>query len=126
MAENSTGITVGFGTTSFSAELTGVSMSGVERTSLQTSHHGSSEHTFIPGDLVNYGEVTCEIQWDPDTAPPIDADAETITITFPNGAKIVGSAFVTSYDWDAPLEEITTGSFTFKWAGEPTVTSAPA
>lgn len=126
MARNGTGITIGFGTSNFTAEIMSVNGSGITRPSIDTSHHGSTERTFIPGDLVDNGTVDVEINFDPDEQPPIDEAPETVTITFPtaldNGATLVGSAFVTDWEWGGPLEDKLTASFTLKWAGAVTWT----
>lgn len=119
-----TGTTIGFGTSSFTAEITNVGLDGITRPSIDTSHMSSTERTFIPGDLVDHGSVQVDINFDPDDQPPIAGAAETVTITFPSGATLVGSAFCTDWSAAVPLEEKMTASFTLKWADEPTWTDA--
>jgi len=119
MAENGTGATITFGTSSYTCKLLNVSHSGVERTAIQTSHHESDEHTFIPGELVNYGQLDVEIEWVTGVAPPIDAAPEIITLTSATGATLTGTGFLTGYDSEIPLEDRVTGSFVVKWSGKP-------
>ena len=66
-----TGLSVAFGTSSFAANIEGMSISGISRASIPTSHMGTAapganEHgnmTFMPGDLSDAGELSLEIQF---------------------------------------------------------------
>lgn len=124
-----TGTTVTFGTSSFTANLVSVDWDGIERASVQTSHLGTtSAHTFIPGDLYNPGEITMNIQFNPDNAPPISSAAETITVTFPlssggiTAANWAGTGFATGFTAGVQLEELMTGTLTVKMSGVITFT----
>ena len=133
-----TGITLTFGTSGFTAELTSVSWSGISRVSLDTSHMGTAapgsgkfgNMTFKPGDLSDPGELQVEFFFNPDTEPPIDQPAETITVTFPlvtgdtTAAKWAASGFITSYEMTGELENMMTGSMTVKFSGNVTQTAA--
>ena len=131
MADIGTGTTIAFGTSSFSAELLGISQDGMSRPAIDTSHMGTSTwKTFMPGDLVDNGEVQMEIAFNPDNQPPISAVAETITITFPvpagssSGATAAFSGFVTDWGVQGPLEERMTSTITIKVSGQITWTDA--
>lgn len=121
-----TGASIAFGTSSFTANMTSITpVSGAERASIQTTHLGTTTaHTFVPGDLVNWGECEITFQFDPDDRPPIDDPAETITITFPlssggtGAATLAGSGFMTNYGNEVPLEELMTAEATIKWTGD--------
>lgn len=124
MADIGTGTSITFGTSGFTGEIIGVAQSGIERPAIPTSHLGTtSSHTFMPGDLVDEGEVTLEVAYNPNTQPPIRGAAETITITFPvpsgssNGATAQFSGFCTGWDWNAPLEEKMVANVTIKISG---------
>ena len=123
MADVGTGTTIVFGTTSFAASVVSVNQTGISRPSIDTTHFGASTRTFIPGDLVDYGQSTMEFFFDPDEQPPIANVAETITITFPipsgltNGATASGSGFIMEWELTDPLEEAMTATATIKWAG---------
>jgi hypothetical protein len=132
------GITAVFSTSSFSAEVTDVDWSGISREAIATSHQGTAaagtgkfgNATFIPGDLSDPGELGMTIHFDPDTEPPIDQVAETITLTWPlasgdaSAATWAGSGFITSYDIGAPLDDKMTATVTVKFSGNITMVAA--
>lgn len=131
MADITTGATVVFGTSAFSAELMSVGLPGVTRQSIDTTHMGTTvARTFIPSDLIDWGELEIEFAFDPDNEPPMDGVAETITITFPipsggiGGATIAGSGFFTNFSMTGPLEEKMTATATIKWSGDLTWTDS--
>jgi len=127
-----TGASISFGTSSFASQLTDISFSGMARESIETTHLGTAvagtgkigSKTFLPGVLVDPGEMSIEGHFNPDTVPPIEASAETITITFAEGATWAGSGFMTSYEPGVPLEDKMTFSATIKWTGNITVTAS--
>lgn len=131
-----TGTKVGFATSSFTADLTGLTWSGISRESIETSHMetaapGADEfgnRTFVPGDLSDPGELTMQIHFNPGTLPPIDQPAEVITITWPLtknqtvAATWASEGFITDYNPDDPLEDKMTASITVKFSGNVTKT----
>ena len=133
-----TGTTITFGTSNFSSELTGLGWSGIARESVDTSHMGTSaagateigQRTFIPGDLVDPGEISIELHFDPDQQPPIDQATETITISFPlvagdaTPADWACSGFMTDFELGVPLEDKMTATATLKITGNITLTAA--
>ena len=121
-ADVGTGATVVFGTTGFSANVTGINHSGLSRAAIDTSYLGTTGgRTFIPGDLYDPGQLTLEIDFDPAS---VIADeiystaAETVTVTFPDASTLSGSAFCTNLSFGVPLEDKQTGSVTLDWAGD--------
>ncbi len=110
-------------------EITGFSMDGMERPSIDTTHLGTTNaRTFIPGDLYDPGELAVELQFDTQTLPPFSATAETVTVTFPltSGGTTTtwaASGFLTSFNYDVPLEDLNTASATVKLSGQVTVTT---
>lgn len=137
-ADIGTGTTIAFGTTGFQAQVTGVSLAGIAREAIDTSHMATTptpagkmgSRTFMPGDLSDGGELSLEIHFDPDDVPPISQPAEQVTVTFPipagltNGATYVFSGFVTGFQANVPLEDKMTGTLTVKVSGPITVTAA--
>lgn len=134
-----TGTSVVFGTSGFSAQLLDVSGPGFKRESVPTFHMGTTadpgagkagSQTHMPVDLVDPGELSMEIHFNPSTTPPLHKVAESITITFPvpagltNPATWVGSGFITSYEPKIPLEGKMTGSLVVKLTGPVTITAA--
>ena len=114
-----TGTTVTFGTSGFSANVTNIDWSDINREAIQTSHLGTVDaHTHIPGKLYDSGSIELEIQFDPeDGLPPINGAAETITITFPDESVWSGTGFATGFTATVPLEELMTGTLTLKISG---------
>lgn len=133
--DNGTGTTIVFATSAFLAAITKISAKGANRKSLEFTKMTSTVREFKPSDLVDYGEIEIDMQWDTKQAtaniPPIAGVLETVTITLPipsgltNGATIAGSAFVVSFDGpDSPLEDVMTAKVTLKWAGAVTYAAA--
>lgn len=131
--DNGTGTSIGFGTSSFAATVTAINGESIERVAIRTSHLGTTTaHTFTPGDLFDPGELSLDLQFDPDNKPPLNGAAETITVTFPvaagesSGATWAASGFVTGFSYGVPFEELMTGTMTIKLSGDITVTGGAA
>lgn len=119
-----TGATILFATSSFSAEIESIGHSGISREAVESTHLGTTNaKTFIAPDLYDPGELSLEMNFDPDTFPPIDQPAEVITVTFPtpiggaSGASWAASGFMTEFEYTAPLEEKMTATATVKFSG---------
>ena len=66
---------------SFFAQITSVSWSGMERASIETTHMGTTgAKTFAPDDLYDAGGVDVELLFDPTLSPSLDS-AGTATVT---------------------------------------------
>ena len=126
MAIESQGLTITFGTSSWTAELTSVNQNDVSREALDTTTLATTTaKTFIPSELFDGGNLEVEFLHETDEQPPYDGVAETITITFPkesSGSSVAGSVafsgFMTNYSWTAPMGELVTGSATIKVTGD--------
>ncbi len=87
MAKNSHGTTVTFAS-GFLAQITGLVLPDQTREAFDSSHMGTPTwRTKLLGALVDQGELTVDIFFEPETAPPINSAAETIVINFPDGAS---------------------------------------
>lgn len=135
-------VDIGTGTTltfaSFTAELTAINWDGITRDIIETSHLSTAvagagkigSKTFIPGDLVDPGEISIEGHFDPDLTPPMESAAGTATITFPlpagglTKADWEASAIMSSFSLGVPLEDKMTFSATIKVTGEITLTAS--
>jgi len=120
-----TGITITFAS-SFFAEILEVNGPNASRISIPTSHMGTTvAHTFTPGDLVDWGEVSVSVAFRPGTRPPIGSNPETITITYPDSgaATWAFSGFMTGFSPKGPLEDRMTADCTIKCTGDVTVTA---
>ena len=120
-----TGTTVTFASSAFTAEITRVGFGGITREAVDVTHMESEDaREYDPADLVDSGELNIEGHFNPDTDPPVDEAAETVTVTWPSGATWAGTGFLTNYEADAVVEEKMTFSATVKWTGKITVTPA--
>ena len=126
-----TGTTAVFGTSGFSMNVDSIEWSGATREAINTSHMGtSSSHTFVPADLVDQGEITLNVHYDPDVTPPQNGDAETLTITWPlqtgdaTSAKWSASVFLVDFGFSAAKEDKATASVKVKVTGNVTITAA--
>lgn len=132
-----TGTTVTFGTSGFTAELTDIQISNLSREVIETSNLATAQagagqigsKTFLAGDLTDPGSVTLTGHFNPDTVPPLEGDAETVTITFPPNSGVITPASwafsgqVISYDPSIPLEDKMTFTMEVKAVGPITVTA---
>ena len=100
----------------------------MSRESIQTSHLGTTlDHTFIPGDLVDNGEVSLTIQYDGTLSPPIitNGAAETVTIDWGGvgaGNTWAASMFQTGFEiGEATVDGLMTATMTLKASGAITI-----
>ena len=128
MAAVGTGITI-TSAASFVWEVIDSPTQGESREAIDvTSHNSTNYRTFIPGDLIDGGELSFSVMLDPDNSPmPLSSAAEEFVVTFPtsltNGATLTFTGFLTEWSWTAPLEDKMTADITIKIdgnVGEPT------
>jgi hypothetical protein len=119
------GITIGF-SSGFFAEIIDTTPPEQTREAVDTSHTETPEGrmTFIPSKLIDGGELQVEMAFHPDVAVPIDADPETVTITFPSGTTWVFQGFLTGHAPAAPIDDRMTATVTIKVSGAITITGA--
>lgn len=138
--DNAIGTTVVFATSAFTSSIMGISIAGVTRADIDTSHFGQAipgaavfaNKTYIPSDLTDGGDLTLEVHFDPDQDLPMNSDNanETITITWPKVPADATAAiwafdgYMKSFDMTGPLEDKMTATIVVKIAGPITVTVA--
>lgn len=134
MADQLHGVAITF-SSSFMAEVTNLSWTGISRTVVSTSHSGTSAAmTFRPSDLYNPGTLEVQGHFDHDKAliTPLTSAAETVTITFPldtgetTSATWVASGFLTEFSWEGGTVDDQAASYsaTLKLTGAITITAA--
>lgn len=113
------GTTITFGTSGFNANIISISGPDSTRSSVDTSHLGSSGWmTFLASGLVDGGTVSLEIQYDPTITMPIAAVAETVTIDpAGSGQTLVFSAFATATGHSFVRDELMTATMELKVTG---------
>jgi len=124
-ADTGFGITIEFAS-GFLAEIIGCKPPGPTREAIDVSHTTSPDNAkeFIFADLVDYGELTVDLNFQPDAIPPIDEPPEDTTINFPSGATWEFKGGLTGYEPDAPIDDRMTASATIKVTGKITITPA--
>lgn len=122
MARTGYGITITFAS-GFLAEIIDTTPPEISRESIDTTHTTTADGamTFIPSDLIDYGEASVELNFDESEVPPIESAAETVVINFPSGATWTFSGFLTNYAPSAPIDDRMTASATLKVSGKITI-----
>ena len=132
------GVTLTAGTSSWSAELTDFDWSGITRASIDMTHLGvaaPSANTFgnmisKPSDLSDPGSLSITGNYDPDTIPPIDAEAEIWTLTFDQegsdstDSALAGSGYMTDFSFTGSVGAKVGFTATIKFTGPITRTAA--
>lgn len=128
-----------FGTSAYedTFEITSIRFSGMERAAIDASHMGCADpgaavignRIFIPGELINPGQLTVEGNFNANVVPPFFGTPGTgttavflLTVNIPMGSgatqcKWEGSAFLVSMDAEIPMEEMMTATLTFQFTG---------
>lgn len=130
----STGITLTFATTSWAPQVTSVKHGAITRKAIDTTHHGTGSvatnrignASFTPGKISDPGELEIEGHFNPDTIPPIDKAAETVTVGVPGSstpATWAATMFMTEFEWTGMLEEKLTFRAKVKISGNITPTA---
>lgn len=115
-----TGITITGGPSNLLAEILDVTPPDMTREAIPSWHQGSTQKTFIPAKLIEYGELQVDVAF-AGTLPTLDTTPGTYTITFPNSgaSTIVFTGFITKFAPKAPIENRATASITIKVASKP-------
>lgn len=131
---NGTGATIAFATSAWAALIKDIKIKGIKRKALETTHMGTAapaagkwgNATFMPGDISEGGELEIECFYNPDTVIPVDAVAETITISLPGSttpATLAFTGFIIAADIGVPLEDMMMVTLTVKISGNVTRTA---
>lgn len=125
MADMGFGATITF-QTGFFAQFRVIDDLGSTREAIETTHNGTADGwaTFIPSDIKKMKACRIQMLFDPDTEPPIDAAAENVTITFPGGATLACSGFMTDAGASIPYDDLMTQDVELQLSGAPTWTPA--
>jgi hypothetical protein len=129
-----TGATIAFTTTAKTFKVRSIKQSGLKREVVDTTHLGTTTaKTFMPGDLIDGGEIEVELLWEPGAAgtrPSYAGAIETVTITVPMhsggsvAAAVAFSGVVMDVGFDVPLDALMISTFKIKITGDLTWTAA--
>ena len=132
MTDVGTGATLAFGTSGWTGNIEDMSWGGIPREEVPTSHLLTvGGKTFIVGKLYDPGDLTVEMQYDPDDRPPFDQPTETITVTYPvpeggsTGATHAAIGFIKN--WTPPQLSVDgkmMSTFVIKFSGSITFTNS--
>lgn len=113
------GTTITFGTSGFTGEIVSINGPNSTRAAIDGTHLGSTNwKAFTASGLVDGGEVSLTVHYDPTITVPISAAVETITID-PNGSGQVlsFSGFVISSGHSFAVDELMGLDMTIKVTG---------
>jgi hypothetical protein len=122
MAYTGYGITITFAS-GFCAEIIGTTPPAPSREAIDVSHTQSPDGAkqFIMSDLVDYGELAVELNYDPSAVPPIHDDFEATVINMPDGSTHSFMGALQNYAPTGPLDDRMTATATIKVTGKITV-----
>lgn len=108
-------------------EATNISGPGMTRETVDvTSHDSPNRFQEWVGGLVDGGEVTFEVNWDPNIHIPLKDDFQDplprnyrIVLPDPPGGHWEFAAFITGMEHEFPHDDKMSAEFTFKVSGEP-------
>lgn len=111
-------------------EATSISGPGMERETIDVTSHDSPERfREWVGGLIDAGEVTFEVNWDPAIHVPLIDDFQdplprNYRIVFPSppDGQFDFAAFITGMDHEFPHDDKMSADFTFKISGKPVFT----
>ncbi len=136
--DSGAGLTMTFGTSGWTAELTRITADGISRGFTESTHYGTTQangtttiggKTFFPHAFADPGSTTVEVHFNPDTIPPVNAAAETITFAFEKsggdttGASWAVSGFISDFSADFEMDGKMTATLTLKHSGLVTITA---
>ena len=113
------GTTITFASSGFTGNIVSINGPSTSRAAVDKSHLGSSGwKEFQASGLVDGGEVSLTVQYDPTVSIPVSAAAETVTIDpAGSGQTLVFTAFVSSANHTFDLDEMMTADMTLKVSG---------
>jgi predicted secreted protein len=94
-----------------------------------TSHDSPTRYREFVNGLIDAGEVSCDINYDPEEHDTImsgiaASEVGNFRITFPSGAQWAFAAVITGFEASVPIDDKMSGSLTFKVSGAVTATPA--
>ncbi len=113
------GTTITFGTSGFTGEIVTIDGPNGTRAAIDGTHLGSTNYkTFTPSGLVDGGEVSLNVHYNPTVALPVQGVEETITID-PNGSGQTLSfpGFIISFGHSFAVDELMSQDITLKVSG---------
>lgn len=134
MAEGSYGITFGYrqgnsGNFTALGEITDITPPSVTKETIETTHHGSSGIRSYIGGIVDFGECSITVNYDPDgtehnairdlAKTANDTAGYEFQITFPDAGSSTETfaGIVTGFEQETPMDDKLSATFTIKVSG---------
>ncbi len=114
----STGLYLIFTKSNFQANIISAKWGGIKRSATDITKMAQSYAQFTPVTVSDAGEITLEIQFNPDQVPPIVSDAEDVYFVFSTGSYWKGTMFVTEYSPEGEVEQMLKSTMKLKLTGE--------
>jgi predicted secreted protein len=109
------------------ASVTNIQGPGLSRNTIDvTAHDSPDNHMEFIGGLIDPGEVSLDINYDPAVHDTLVADLEdedprNYQVVFPNGATWAIKAIMTGFEPGAPIDDKLAATAAFKVSGKPTI-----
>ena len=117
-----TGITISW-ESGFLGEIIDVTPFNETRNMINVSHQGTTNaHIFTVAKLVDWGEATFNIMFDPGLTPPVNDDFSAMVITFPDGETELFSGAMSGYSPTGTLDDKMTATVIVKISGAVSMT----
>lgn len=113
-----TTIQIGIDNISFIASVIGVTPPSASRESIDMTHIGTEDaKIFQPAKLVDWGEMSVDVIFDPATVPEIAGTTQYVIITYPDATLFGFNAFVSGFEPSVPQDDKATATITMKVSG---------
>jgi len=121
----STGTTIAFATSGFTANIIAFASPGFTRETRDIAHLGTTgPRPKLASDLHTLESLKMQVFFNPDIVPAKNGPPETVTITYPSGSAWIFQGVVTDFTPDnAALEEVMKASMTVAVMGGITTTT---
>lgn len=118
MQGQGTTIQIGIADISFLAGIIDLTPPGASREAIDMTDFGAgTARIFEPAELVDYGELSVDIIFDPADIPDITGTTQYVIITYPDATLFGFHAFITGVEASVPMDDKATATITMKVTG---------
>jgi hypothetical protein len=118
MQGQGTTIQIGIADISFLAGIIDLTPPGASREAIDMTDFGDgTARIFEPAELVDYGELSVDVIFDPADIPDITGTTQYVIITYPDATLFGFHAFITGVEASVPMDDKATATITMKVTG---------
>ncbi len=125
------GAAIAFGTQAFTAQIRDINLEGISLEAFEAGHMGLTEVAAnelgnlpkVFSKVVDPGQLTFEMHFNPGLEPLLNGTPETVTLTFKSGTTYVGTAAMVSMSAAIPFNGKMMSNITIEWSGKIDVTA---